>query len=448
MSTPSILILGRPNVGKSTFFNQVIGQKKAIVCDIPGVTRDLIFSYSNWEDHHFIIMDSGGIFFDKPGSSPISFLPEIESRVKTAMDEADILLFMLDGKSGLTPYDEAIADVLRKYQDKLIVVVNKTDNVRIEHELQEVYSIGFEDVHFISSIQKQGINDLLDSIFQKLPSNKQGYKKTSDSKSIPISIIGRPNVGKSTLANTLIGENRILVSEIPGTTRDSTDHTIKYHDQTYTFVDTAGLTKKAKFSQSIDFYSYIRTIRSISDSYISLFIIDATQGIGEHEKHIGNLIIEQGNSIVIVVNKWDAIQKDSRTMEEYTKYVHQKLSFLTYAPIVYLSALENKRIHTLFKAINNVYKARQKQLSRNQLQSLLKTFLQSHRYPNPKVGGKAFNLRQLPSPPPHFRLFVNKQKYFSPGFTKSLQNFIRESFSFPGNQINLSIKSLKEKTIK
>ena len=335
MSLPVVALVGRPNVGKSTLFNKIVGKKVSIIEDVPGVTRDRIYQEAVYNKKKFYLIDTGGI-----DTSKITFNEEIKMQAEIAIDEADIVVFIVDGKDGLTANDLIVRDILRKSNKKVIVAINKIDVKEAKDNLYDFYELGFDELIPISSIHNNGYIDLMEAITK----NFNEHEETEDSR-LKLSIIGRPNVGKSSLMNALLNEERVVVSDIAGTTRDSIDSILKYHNEEYILIDTAGMRKKGKVFESIEKYSLMRSLKAIDRSDISLVVINAEEGITEHDKHIAGYAIEKGKGLIFVVNKWDTV-KDT-TINEFEKKMRAEFQFATYAPIVYLSALTKKRIHTL-----------------------------------------------------------------------------------------------------
>ncbi|OGI08059.1 MAG: ribosome biogenesis GTPase Der [Candidatus Margulisbacteria bacterium GWF2_35_9] len=450
MSVPTVLIIGRPNVGKSTFFNRLNKKKKSIVCDFPGVTRDLIFSYCNWQDHNYILIDSAGIFFDNSKNNNIDIFQEsIEAKVKEIIPSADIILFMVDAKEGLVPYDRVIARYLIQQDKKVFLVINKSDYKALEYESTVFFGIGFSKHYFISATQNLGIETLLEDIFKSLDPSKQGFNQVDHQDMISISIVGKPNVGKSSILNALTGSDIALVSDVPGTTRDSLDHIVTYNKQPFLFVDTAGLKRNIKKANQIDFYSYVRTIRSIHDSKISLLVIDATEEITDQDKKIATLIEEHNNRIIIVVNKWDLIKKDSYTVDSFTKYVYDRLSFIDYAPLIYTSAVTRKRLHTLFDEINEVYSQSLRKFSKKELNDFVKHFAESSR--NSFIKSGRVKLRYMTQDPEYlteFSLFVSSKDIFKEQLVRHFVRSFRDQYPLKGNPIRITVKQLERIKVK
>ena len=342
MSLPTVALVGRPNVGKSTLFNKIVGKKISIIEDTPGVTRDRIYQEAIYNQKKFYLIDTGGI-----DTSNEKFNDEIKMQAEIAIKEADIVIFMVDGKEGLTSNDLIIKEILRKSQKKVIVAINKMDVKEAENNIYDFYELGFDTYIPISSIHNIGYIELMDTV-----TNDFKEKEEQEDNRLRFSIIGRPNVGKSSLMNALLNEERVVVSDIAGTTRDSIDSVLKYHNKEYILVDTAGMRKKGKVFESIEKYSLFRSLKSIDNSDICLVVINAEEGITEHDKHIAGYAIEKGKGLIFVVNKWDTV-KDT-TIQEFEKLMRAEFQFATYAPIVYLSALTKKRIHTLMPEVIKV----------------------------------------------------------------------------------------------
>lgn len=437
MSIPSILIVGRPNVGKSTFFNKVTKSRKAIVHDHPGVTRDLNSSYCTWEDHRFILIDSGGIYFE---GKLENIQATIEENIKITIEDSDLILFLVDTKEGLHPYDKVIKKILLPYKSKVIVVANKTDSDALEVSTSEFYKLGLEYFVSISSLQKIRFNTLFETIFDILPDSKQGFNKLPYKNSIPVSILGRPNVGKSSLLNSLTGTNRSLVSDIPGTTRDSVNETIKWHEKHFTFVDTAGIKRRIKHtSDKIDYYSYIRTLKSLTDSQVALFLLDATELGTDQDKHIGNMIEEYGKGLIIVVNKWDLVKKDSSTIQHYIERIYKTFNYINYAPIIFISSLTRQRVGQLFELIESTYHEQNKRITTGQLNKFLKQWRFSS-IGLAQTHGKIYYISQVDTAPPVFVVFVNKKNHFKENFKRHFSRQLRETFGFIGTPIKLKFK--------
>ena len=429
---PKVAIVGRPNVGKSTLFNRIIGARLSITDDQPGVTRDRIYAKASWLSKDFFLIDTGGI---ELGDAP--FLTEIKMQAEIAMDEADVIVFVVDCRSGVTNDDSYIAKLLYKTNKPVILAVNKVDDQKFKENIYEFYSLGFDDPIAISSNHGIGVGDLLDRILAAVP------KSTSNEKddAIKFSLIGRPNVGKSSLTNALLNENRDIVSDIEGTTRDSIDTRFKAYDKEYVVIDTAGLRKRGKIYENIEKYSVLRSVDAIGRSDVVLLVLDASTGIIDQDTHVGQYIEEYNRACIIVVNKWDLINKDSKTMKKWEDDVRSTYKYLDYAPIVFLSALENKRVHTLFPAINQAFEAYHKRISTSVLNDVIQDAILT--FPPSSFNGgviKIYYASQVGVEPPTFAIFVNEPKYLHFSYYRYLENQLRKNFDFFATPIKLEFR--------
>ncbi len=429
---PKVAIVGRPNVGKSTLFNRIIGARLSITDDQPGVTRDRIYAKASWLSKEFFLIDTGGI---ELGDAP--FLTEIKMQAEIAMDEADVIVFVVDCRSGVTNDDSYIAKLLYKTNKPVILAVNKVDDQKFKENVYEFYSLGFDEPVAISSNHGIGVGDLLDRILASVP------KSTSNEKddSIKFSLIGRPNVGKSSLTNALLNDNRVIVSDVPGTTRDSIDTRFKAYDKEYVVIDTAGLRKRGKIYENIEKYSVLRSVDAIGRSDVVLLVLDASTGIIDQDTHVGQYIEEYNRACIIVVNKWDLIEKDSKTMKKWEDDVRSTYKYLDYAPIVFLSALENKRVHTLFPAINQAFEAYHKRISTSVLNDVIQDAILT--FPPSSFNGgviKIYYASQVGVEPPTFAIFVNEPKYLHFSYYRYLENQLRKNFDFFATPIKLEFR--------
>ena len=433
MSLPVVALVGRPNVGKSTLFNKIVGKKISIIEDIPGVTRDRIYQEAVYNKKKFYLIDTGGI-----DTSKISFNEEIKMQAEIAIDEADIVVFIVDGKDGLTSNDLIVRNILRKSNKKVIVAINKMDVKEAKDNLYDFYELGFEELIPISSIHNNGYIDLMEAITK----NFNEHEEKEDSR-LKLSIIGRPNVGKSSLMNALLNEERVVVSDIAGTTRDSIDSVLKYHNEEYILIDTAGMRKKGKVFESIEKYSLMRSLKAIDRSDISLVVINAEEGITEHDKHIAGYAIEKGKGLIFVVNKWDTV-KDT-TINEFEKKMRAEFQFATYAPIVYLSALTKKRIHTLMPEVIKTAENIKREIKTSILNDVILDAYQLNLPPSYK--GKRLKIyftSQTGTKPPKFTFRVNNKGLVHFSYERDLENKIRENFDFSGTPIVLQFKNRKD----
>lgn len=426
---PTVALVGRPNVGKSTLFNKIVGKKIAIIEDIPGVTRDRIYSDATYNNKKFYLVDTGGI-----DASKMKFNDEIKMQAEIAIKEADIVVFVVDGKEGLTSNDFIVKDLLQKAGKKVIVAINKTDTKEAKENIYDFYELGFDTYIPISSIHNKGYVELLDEITKDF--NEQ--IETEDNR-LKFSIIGRPNVGKSSLVNALLNEERVVVSDVAGTTRDSIDSVLKYHNEEYVLIDTAGMRKKGKVFESIEKYSLLRSLKAIDRSDISLVVINAEEGIKEHDKHIAGYAIERGKGLIFVVNKWD---KATKTIPEFERDMKAEFQFATYAPIVYLSALTKKRIHTLMPEIIKVGENIKREIPTSTLNDVILDSYQLNIPPSYK--GKRLKIyftSQTGTKPPKFTLRVNNKGLVHFSYERYLENKLRENFELEGTPIILQFKN-------
>ena len=432
MSKPIVAIVGRPNVGKSTLFNRIIGSRLSITDDQPGVTRDRIYAKASWLSKEFFLIDTGGI---ELGDAP--FLTEIKAQAEIAMEEADVIIFLTDCRNGVTTDDTYIAKLLYQTNKPVILAVNKVDDQKFKENIYEFYALGFGDPIAVSSSHGIGTGNLLDQVISFFPTKKEEYKD----KAIHFSLVGRPNVGKSSLTNCLLNDNRVIVSPIAGTTRDTIDTRFKAYNQEFVVIDTAGLKKRGKVYENVEKYSVIRSVDAIGRSDIVLLVLDASTGILEQDTHVGQYIEEMNRPCIIVVNKWDLVDKDSKTMQHFTEDVRKAFKYLDYAPIVFLSALDNKRVHTLFPAILQAYDAQQRRISTSVLNDVINDAVAM--FPPSEFNGgkiKIYYSSQVGINPPTFAFFVNEPKYLHFSYHRYLENQIRKNFDFFGTPIKFEFR--------
>ena len=430
MKLPTVALVGRPNVGKSTLFNKIVGKQVSIIEDMPGVTRDRIYQEATYNRKKFYLVDTGGI-----DASKMDFNAEIKMQAEIAISEADVVVFIVDGKEGLTANDLIVRDILRKTDKKIIVAINKIDVKDAKDNIYDFYELGFDTYIPISSIHNTGFVELMDTITM----NFREQEETIDER-IKFSIIGRPNVGKSSLMNAMLNEERVVVSNIAGTTRDSIDSVLKYNGEEFVIIDTAGMRKKGKVFESVEKYSLFRSLKSIDRSDICLVVINAEEGITEHDKHIAGYAIERGKGLIFVVNKWDTV-KDT-TIQEFEKLMRAEFQFATYAPIVYLSALTKKRIHTLMPEIVKVKENIKREIKTSILNEVILDAYQLNIPPSYK--GKRLKIyftSQTGINPPKFTFRVNSKGLVHFSYERYLENKIRENFDFTGTPIILQFKN-------
>lgn len=435
MKKPVVALVGRPNVGKSTLFNRLVGNKIAIIEDIPGITRDRIYGDVKFNEYSFHLIDTGGI-----DMSSAEFNNEIKLQAEIAINEADVIVFVVDAKEGITQNDLVVKDMLLKSRKKIIVAINKIDSKLAKNNIYDFYELGFDNYINISSEQNEGIYELLIEITKDFKEYEE-----EDNDVIKFSVIGRPNVGKSSLVNALLNEERVIVSNVAGTTRDAIDTPFTYHNEKFVVIDTAGMRKKGKIYETVEKYSLLRSLKAIDRSDVCVLVIDAESGIIEHDKHIAGYAIEAGKPIVIVVNKWDTIESKDERMKQFTKEIRNQFQFMTYAPIVYLSALTKKRIHTLMPEIIKVYENSNKKIATNLINDCIIDAYNLNLPPSYK--GKRLKIyftNQVSSKPPTFNIQVNSKGLVHFSYERYLENKIRESFDFEGTPIKLQFKNKGE----
>ena len=424
-----VAIVGRANVGKSTIFNRIVGKRVSIVEDTPGVTRDRIYGDASWLTREFRIIDTGGIELENA-----SFTEQIKMQAEIAIEEADIILFVVNGREGITKEDTFVARLLQKSRKPVVLAVNKIDDQIYKDNIYDFYSLGIGDPIAVSGSHGIGIGDVLDEIIHQLPA----VEETQEDDVIRFSIIGRPNVGKSSLTNAILGEERVIVSDIEGTTRDAIDTAFEKDGQKYCVVDTAGMRKKGKVYENIEKYSVLRALSAIEKSNVVLMVIDGHQGIVEQDKHVAGYAHEAGKAVLLVVNKWDLIEKDSKTMKKMENQIREQLKYLDYAPIVFVSAKDHKRVHLLLPLIQEVYANSQKRVAT----SVLNDVLIDAQTMNPTTtfnGGrlKIYYANQVSVCPPTFVLFTNDPQYLHFSYKRYLENRLRDAFGFEGTPIHI-----------
>ncbi len=434
MNLPTVAIVGRPNVGKSTLFNKIVGEKISIIEDVPGVTRDRIYQEASYQNKPFYLIDTGGI--DKEDKT---FNQEIRMQAEIAIEEADVILFLVDGKEGLTENDFAVRDILRRSNKKIVVGINKVDAKEAQDNLYDFYELGFDTYVPISAIHNTGYIDLMDAVTL----NFQEKENEENDTRLKLSIIGRPNVGKSSLTNALLNEERMVVSNVAGTTRDATNSIFKYHGEEYVLIDTAGMRKKGKIFESVEKYSLLRSMRAIDQSDICLVVVSAEEGIKEHDKHIAGYAIEKGKGLILVVNKWDTVK--DQTIADYKKLMRAEFQFATYAPIVFLSALTKKRIHTLMPEVIKVGENITREIKTSLLNQVILDAYQLNLPPTYKTNRlKIYFANQSGIKPPKFTLRVNSKKLVHFSYQRYLENKLRQNFDLEGTPIIIQFKNRSE----
>ncbi len=427
---PVVAIVGRPNVGKSTIFNRIVGERVSIVEDIPGVTRDRIYQEAEWLNRKFDIIDTGGI---EIGDEPL--LMQIRYQAELAIDEADVIILMTNGKEGLTVSDEEVAELLIRSKKPVVLAVNKIDNPNMRDEIYDYYTLGFGTPFPISGSHGLGIGDLLDEVFTHFPKVEE---KEVDEDVIRFCLVGRPNVGKSSLVNAILGEERVIVSDIEGTTRDAIDTDLVRDGQKFSIIDTAGMRRKGKVYESTEKYSVLRALKAIDRSNCVLVVLNGEQGIREQDKRIASYAHEAGRAIVLVVNKWDAVTKDDKTMNRMQEKIREEFQFLDYAQIVFLSAKTKSRMHTLMPAIVSSVESHQKRVATNVLNDVLMDAIAMNPTPTHNMKRlKIYYMTQVAVEPPTFVVFVNDPGLLHFSYKRFLENRIREAFGFEGTPIHI-----------
>ncbi|MBN2501763.1 MAG: ribosome biogenesis GTPase Der [Anaerolineales bacterium] len=458
MHKPVVALVGRPNVGKSTLFNRLAGERLAVVDDIPGTTRDRLHAESDWIGVEFIVVDTGGIdpvsVRVGEGREPLSvgskdFINEIRTQAEVAVRDADAVLFLVDVEHGITPADREVAEILRKFQIErdgklsppVILVVNKCESKARREQIFEFYELGMGEPYPISAQHGTGVGDMLDVLVESLGTERTEFEEKED-ESVRIAIVGKPNAGKSSLLNRLLGEERAIVSPIAGTTRDAVDSYIEFEDMPITLIDTAGIRRRGKIQPGVEKYSVIRAMQAISRADVALLVVDATTGITSQDMHIAGFILDEWKSVVVVVNKWDALEKDTHTMEEYKQHVRTNLNFLDYVPVLFISAKTGQRVNQVLPTALQVQEERVLRLPTSQVNRILRAAQERH--PAPSRAGKHLKIyygSQVRSEPPTFLIHVNDPKLVHFTYKRYLENRFREAYSFLGTPIRLVFRA-------
>ena len=440
MSKPVVAIIGRPNVGKSTFFNYIVGSRISIVEDTPGVTRDRIYGESNWRGRNFTLIDTGGI---EPEKNDV-ILTQMRLQANIAIDIADVIIFVTDVRQGVTAADEEIALMLKKSKKPIILVCNKADSFqKFQSDIYEFYNLGIGDPMPVSASNAQGIGDVLDKVYDNLPTEADNDE---DNERIKVAVIGKPNVGKSSLINKILGENRNIVSNIAGTTRDAIDSYFENEHGKYTFIDTAGIRRKSKVTEKIEKYSVLRSLFAIERADVCLMLIDANEGVTDQDAKIAGEAHEAGKGIILVVNKWDEYEKDTGTLEKYRKAIYEKLSYLSYAPVMFISAKTGQRVDKLFGMINDVAEQNAKRVTTSQLNQVINEAIAIVQPPSDKGKKlKIFYGTQASTKPPTFVIFVNSKDLFHFSYERYLVNQIRKEFGLQGTPIRIIVREKLDK---
>ncbi len=455
MRKPIVALVGRPNVGKSTLFNRLIGEQKAVTSDIPGTTRDRLYGDSTWGGVVFTVVDTGGIEVYEPRNpnvAPLSegsvdFVAEIRSQALIAIDDADVILFLVDAVHGITAADEEVAEILRRADKPVIVVANKADNDERRFDAFEFYALGLgEEVYPISALHGTGTGDMLDAVVRAFRTAPPEDYEAEEDESLKVAIVGRPNVGKSSLVNRLLGHDRVIVSPIAGTTRDAIDTHLTWEGMSVTLIDTAGVRRRGSIDPGIERFSVIRTLKALERADVALLLLDATEGITAQDTHIGGIIQESHRSVVIVVNKWDAIEKDEHTLNTFTEQIRHRFDFLDYAPILFISAKTGQRIHTVLPMAARVQEERLRRIPTSALNQLIRDALERHAPPSGATGRrlKIFYGTQVRVDPPTFLFHINSRDLLHFTYERYLENRIREAYGFLGTPLRLSFRERKK----
>ncbi len=450
---PLVALVGRPNVGKSTLFNRLVGERMAVTHDIPGTTRDRLHGESDWRGVIFNVVDTGGIEVYQPkgtrdeaslAEGSIDFVPQIRSQAYLAVDEADVIIMVVDAMHGVTAADEEISEILRRTDKPIVVAANKADTLKKTDSAYEFYSLGIGEVVPISAIHGLGTGNLLDSVMDALENLATADFDEEEDDNLKIAIVGKPNAGKSTLLNHILGEERAIVSPIAGTTRDALDTRIKWHGDNITLIDTAGIRRRGRVQPGVEQFSVIRAMKAIERADVALLVVDATQGITDQDEHIAGYIISAFKSLVIIINKWDAVEKNAYTMTEFTDKMRERLQFVPFAPIIFVSALTGQRIHQVLETAHRVYDNRFMRIQTSELNRLLREAIQKH--PPPPKGTRRLKIyfaSQVATEPPLFLFHVNDRKLVHFSYRRYLENQIRVEFPFEGTPIRLSFRESK-----
>ncbi len=451
---PIVALVGRPNVGKSTLFNRLIGERRAVVDEVPGTTRDRLVAEGEWSGRLFDVVDTGGIDPSQmgvPGAQPLSvgsveFIPQIRAQAEMAIRDADVVLFITDGQSGVNAADTEIAEILRRRQRKeggalhppVLLVVNKCESAAVRENVYAFFELGMGDPYAVSGLHGTGVGDLLDALVEALPAAAEG----ADESRIRLAILGKPNVGKSSLLNRLLGEERVIVSPIPGTTRDAIDTDLEFGGVPLTLIDTAGIRRRGRIERGVESYSVLRTLKAIETADVALLVLDATQGVAAQDAHIAGYILQAHRSVLLLVNKWDAIEKDSQTMEIYTAQVRTALNFMDYVPVLFISALTGQRVDQVLPLALRVQEERLVRIQTAELNRIMHEAIERHA-PPAHAGRKLKFLyaSQVRSDPPTFLFHVNDPQLVHFSYRRYLENQLRERYGFLGTPIQLSFRA-------
>jgi GTP-binding protein len=442
-----VALVGRPNVGKSTLFNRILGRRLAVVSDIPGTTRDRLYAEAEWSGTSFLLVDTGGLeVTEGRNTNPLSedserFLPLIRQQAEVAIQDAEVIVQVVDGLSGVTAADREVADILRRAEKPVIVAANKLESSRFKDQAFEFYELALGEVYPISALHGTGTGELLDAIVEAIPP----VEEEIEDESIRVAILGRPNTGKSTLLNKMLGEERAIVSPIAGTTRDAIDTKLAWDDQEITLIDTAGIRRRGRIDPGVEKYSVLRAIKALQRADVALLLIDSIEGITAQDSHIAGLLVEEMASVIVLINKWDAVEKDTYTINQYTDEIRQALNFLPYAPLIFISAKSGQRVDKVLPKVLEVYEARFTRIPTSQLNRLMRDAISRH--PPPQKGGvrvKFMYATQASIDPPTIVFFVNRPDWVHFSYQRYLENRIREYYPFPGTPVKLVFRKRSE----
>ncbi|MEG0495360.1 MAG: ribosome biogenesis GTPase Der [Eubacterium sp.] len=439
MAKPIVAVVGRPNVGKSTLFNKLVGERIAIVEDTPGVTRDRIIADAEWQNHHFTLIDTGGI---EPHTKD-DILRQMRVQAEVAIDMADLIVLLVDGREGMTSSDLEVSNMIRKHSKNVLLAVNKVDTSTLENNIFEFYNLGLGDPIAISAEQGLGLGDFLDAVIDRV---KKVYdEKEQENDNLKVAVIGKPNAGKSTLINKMLGQDRLIVSDIPGTTRDAVDTEVRFNGKDYTLIDTAGLRKKKKIYENIERYSIVRAIAAVDRSDVTLILIDGSLGVTEQDTKIAGIAHNRSKPSIIIVNKWDLVDKDHKTMDKMTKDIRSELAFIDYAPILFISAETGQRVQKIYETIDYVKQQTEKRITTGKFNEAMTEFVMMKQPPS-KSGRrlKIYFASQAGTNPPTFVVFVNDASLMHFSYQRYLENRIRETFDFFGTPIRFFVREKKE----
>lgn len=439
MSKPIVAVVGRPNVGKSTFFNRIIGRRVSIVEDTPGVTRDRIYAEAEWRGVNFALIDTGGI---EPSTADV-ILSQMREQAQIAMEMSDVILFMVDGKEGLTSADREVANMLYRTGKKVVLGVNKIDTGKPNDDFYDFYELGLGVPYPISSVNMLGLGDLLDEIVDGI--KELGIRDEEEEETIKVAVIGKPNVGKSSLVNKLLGEDRVIVSDIAGTTRDSIDSPFEYDGRKFTLIDTAGIRRRSRINENIEKYSVVRAVAAIERSDVCILMIDAKEGVTEQDKKIAGIAHEAGKGVMIVVNKWDLVEKETNTMKEYTKNIRKELVYLSYAPVLFISVLTGQRVNKIMDMVTDIERECGKRVPTGVLNTLISDAILMNQPPSDKGKKlKIYYAAQVGVKPPLFSFKINDRELMHFSYARYLENKIREGFGFDGTSIKFVYRAKGE----